>query len=297
VSDSASTGSFWRCPSCGKHAPSRQTTCRCGFVRSDAPFAQQVRVGPEAQRVETGQGTGTRWGAIGAALLVLLVLGGSGYMAIESWNAPRPEDSELARRIRESREAQARRQPEVVYIPVPGQSPTSSPSLQSLVESTPSPAVPPLLDQVQPVPDSPPPAAPQVAPPPSTMESEIDAKRRVGTQAFERDITALAEKADRADVAWHRFAEGCRQEITTATAVAGVADRDWIAVAGASVTTTRWTDACADLGTFYALVLQVRDGMCVAEDRARQAWVYPGVRRDIRHRYRLDWAGWDSVCR
>jgi hypothetical protein len=91
--------------------------------------------------------------------------------------------------------------------------------------------------------------------------------------------------------------EGCRQEITTATAVAGVADRDWLVFAGASVTSTRWTAACAEAGTFFALVHQVKDGVCVAEDRARMAWVYPGVRRELRHKYRLDWEGWDRICR
>jgi hypothetical protein len=141
----------------------------------------------------------------------------------------------------------------------------------------------------------PPPA--EIGVPPTTLESEVDVKRRLGAELFERQIVALASKADHADIAWSRFAAGCRAEITTVTAVAGVADRDWIAVAGVSMTTTRWPDACADLGTFLALVQQVRDGMCVAEDQARRNWLYPGTRREIRHRYRLDWSGWDTVCR
>lgn len=29
----AQTSSFWLCPSCSKHAPTRETACRCGFVR------------------------------------------------------------------------------------------------------------------------------------------------------------------------------------------------------------------------------------------------------------------------
>ena len=30
-----------------------------------------------------------------------------------------------------------------------------------------------------------------------------------------------------------------------------------------------------------------------AEEAARQADIYPGVRRDLRRKYRLDYAGWD----
>jgi hypothetical protein len=137
-------------------------------------------------------------------------------------------------------------------------------------------------------------ASPSPTPP---QESEIEVKRRVGTEDFEREIALLSRKADEADVAWQRYLEGCRLNVSSATAVAGVADRDWFVVAGANVTTSQWTDACAEAGTFFALVRQVRDGVCVAEDRARQHWVYPGVRRDIRHKYRLDWEGWDNACR
>jgi hypothetical protein len=97
--------------------------------------------------------------------------------------------------------------------------------------------------------------------------------------------------------AWQRFVEGCRLNVTRATAVAGVGDRDWIAFAGASVTTTRWTDACAEADSFFALARQVRDGVCVADYRARRTWVYPGTRRELRHKNRLGWDGWETARR
>jgi hypothetical protein len=38
---------------------------------------------------------------------------------------------------------------------------------------------------------------------------------------------------------------------------------------------------------------QFRSAMITADELARRAEVYPGVRRDIRRRYRLDWTGWE----
>jgi hypothetical protein len=36
----------------------------------------------------------------------------------------------------------------------------------------------------------------------------------------------------------------------------------------------------------------VRDGVVAADEAARRADVYPGLRRDILKRYRLDYAAW-----
>lgn len=134
MSQGTSTGSFWRCPSCEKHVPSRQETCRCGFERGRAPkLARQVRVGSAAAQVSKAERSGPRLGAVVRALSVILLLGGASYWAYLSWKAPAPapEDSELARKIREGREARARRPAEVVVIPAPTVlvSPSSAPDL------------------------------------------------------------------------------------------------------------------------------------------------------------------------
>jgi hypothetical protein len=126
--------------------------------------------------------------------------------------------------------------------------------------------------------------------------SEVDQRRAAGSAEFDAEMQILSRKADQADEAWSRFVVGCRLERTTAVAGGAVGGRDWFVFAFAGVTTTRWSDACTEAGTFFALVDQVKAGVCVAEDRARMSWVYPGTRRDIRRKYRLDWDGWDRVC-
>ena len=39
---------------------------------------------------------------------------------------------------------------------------------------------------------------------------------------------------------------------------------------------------------------EIRDGVVAAVEAARQADVYPGTRRDVLRRYRLDYPGWDK---
>jgi hypothetical protein len=39
---------------------------------------------------------------------------------------------------------------------------------------------------------------------------------------------------------------------------------------------------------------QIRHAMRDASEQARRSGVYPGVAREIRRRYLLDWDGWDD---
>ena len=292
MSSSSTTGSFWKCPECGKHAPSRLSVCRCGFDRSQATgaVADVPRHTPAAEPESSGGRAWIIW-----AILAVGAAAGGAYAVTRP--VADPAETPLARRMREARERQA--QPQVVYVPVPAEPPPATvPAGARVAEATepilemPVPAPPPNSDAAR--------AAAEIisrAPLAAPVESEVDVKRRLGATEFDREIAALSHKADQADVAWQRFVEGCRLNVTSATAVAGVADREWIAFAGANVTQTQWTAACAEAGTFFALAGQVRDGVCRAEDRARRNWVYPGTRREARQRYRLDWDGWETACR
>lgn len=297
MSASSGTGSFWKCPECGKHVPSRLSACRYGFDRSHATAAV-VDVHLQQPPVVAESRSGGRAWIVGAILAAGALAGGA-YAVTRP--VPDPADTPLARRIRAARERQA---PQVVYVPVPVEAPPGAVPAGARVAG----AVEPV--QELPAPEMPaPPLSPaadaaraaaetiSIAPVAAPQESEVDVKRRLGAVEFDRDMAVLSHKADQADVAWQRFVEGCRLNISSVTAVAGVADRDWIAFAGANVTQTQWTAACAEAGTFFALARQVRDGVCLAEDRARANWVYPGTRRDERRRYRLDWDGWETACR
>jgi hypothetical protein len=282
------TGSFWICPKCRRHVPTRSTACQCGTQRETSFETHEA---PRKPTVEGGQARNDRGGGHyvwAAAAISMVAL--AAYAVVRTPPPPNAADSELARRIRNVRENRRTSEPQVVYVPVPIGSVDHSPKPEAEASAAPqveATALPPEPRVPEPVIQ-----AAATTPP----ESDVDTKRRIGAADFDREVAALSQKADDADVAWQRFVAGCRKTATSVTAVAGVADRTWIGVAGVNVTTTQWTDACAEAGTFFALARQVRDGMCVAEDRARQHWVEPGTRREIRHKYRLDWEGWDKAC-
>jgi hypothetical protein len=39
---------------------------------------------------------------------------------------------------------------------------------------------------------------------------------------------------------------------------------------------------------------EIKSLVLTTEEDARQADVYPGTRRELRHKYRLDYAGWEK---
>ena len=99
-----STGSFWRCPQCSKHVPTRVSACRCGFDRtSQADTVVDVRTSLPAPDVENGDG-GVRWSIVATVGVITAVLAASTYIAFETSLAPAARDSALAQRLRASRE-------------------------------------------------------------------------------------------------------------------------------------------------------------------------------------------------
>jgi hypothetical protein len=135
--------------------------------------------------------------------------------------------------------------------------------------------------------------------PPAVADAEMtdtDRQRLAGTRQFEADMARLSARADEADAAWRRYVEDCRLEVASVSGAVG-GTRGWFGYAWGSATSPRATKMCMAAETFHALVDQMKDGMCVAEERARTASVYPGVRRELRTKYRLEWDGWDRICR
>jgi hypothetical protein len=267
----------------------RLTACQCGFARSEADGISEVRLasrapGPEPPR-ESALGW-LLWAAVGVASLAA-----GAWVAVKS---PPPDhaDTELARRFRSARAVEP--PPTIVGPPVilradgpvrRAAEPPDGVSRPLFAPQAPVPAASP---------ESPSPPAPA---PVEERESEMDARRRLGADEFNRYMAALSGKADQVDVVWQQFREGCGAGLVAPSASSVAADRAWLAFIGSGIDTRTWTETCAEAGTLFALVRQVREGVCVAEDRARQSWVYPGVRRDLRHAYRLDWEGWERECR
>jgi S1-C subfamily serine protease len=119
--------------------------------------------------------------------------------------------------------------------------------------------------------------------------SDTDAAREQGARAYEQTLAQLARHADALDDYWRRFRSTCYRG-----PISGAFDREWFAVfeprAMQGVVANGCDSAFSDI---QHQASAVRDGVRSAEEPARRADVYPGTRRDLRRRYRLDYAGWD----
>jgi S1-C subfamily serine protease len=124
---------------------------------------------------------------------------------------------------------------------------------------------------------------------PNGLPTESDQQRDGGGKLYEARLAQLSRYADSLDTAWARFmAEGWDGK------VAGSFDRGWYAL---------WTPGALQGGpvlgyeqnyaSLRAAADQLKARLEAAEEEARQAGVYPGVRRDLRHQYHLDYPGWD----
>ena len=121
------------------------------------------------------------------------------------------------------------------------------------------------------------------------QRSQTDVMRDAGGVQFERVMQAAGKRADSLDDYWTRFRAACG-----VSAVPNAGDREWFGVWDrppsfntADVRCTRW------LSDVTQIAGGIRQAMVSADEAARTASVYPGVRRDLRRKYRLDWDGWE----
>ena len=120
-------------------------------------------------------------------------------------------------------------------------------------------------------------------------ESDTDVSRERARNAYDQVIGQLARKADALDDYWRRFKSTCcRGQVA-----GGGFDREWFALFDARAMRGSVLEGCTNAFTdARQQANEVRDGVVAADEAARRADVYPGARRDILKRYRLDYAAW-----
>ena len=145
-------------------------------------------------------------------------------------------------------------------------------------------------------------AIPRPLPSPSPSPAAADAaltdterQRRAGTAHLEAEMAALSELADSAGAAWRRYVAACPWTTKT-MAVGASGGREWFDDAWPGARSTGQTRQCAEAEEFFVLADEVKRGICRADERARQAFVYPGTRRDLQTKFRLYSGGWDRAC-
>jgi len=123
----------------------------------------------------------------------------------------------------------------------------------------------------------------------SSGPSDADVERQQGLRAYEQILTLVARRADQLDDYWRRFRASCYEG-----RIAGGFDREWFAVWDSRAMQGAVSPGCGPMfSDVRRLADEISAQVLAAEEGARQAGVYPGVRRDVRRRLRLDYDAWD----
>jgi len=116
-----------------------------------------------------------------------------------------------------------------------------------------------------------------------------DAGRERSAKAYQTAIEAQAQRADALDERWRAFKRICYKGD-----VAAVPGREWFAIWDPHAMQGVVPPGCASaFGDIQRAADEIRAGVLAAGEAARQADVYPGTRREVLQRYRLNYAGWD----
>jgi hypothetical protein len=119
-----------------------------------------------------------------------------------------------------------------------------------------------------------------------------DSARAQGENAYGRVMEATSRYADQVDAYWQRYKETC---VVSAPAPGG--DRAWFSVLAAQpvrVNGMANVDCAGWLKEVQRGATEVRTEVAKANEMARQRGVYPGVVRDLRRRYKMEWVGWQQ---
>jgi hypothetical protein len=120
--------------------------------------------------------------------------------------------------------------------------------------------------------------------------SESDARRARGQQAYAQVLEWAARQAEGLDSYWNRYASAC------ATTASRTGDRPWFGVLeqnGVTINPTSGYDCATWLATLRDNAAPIASRIAAANAAARRDGVFPGMLRDLRRKYRLNWSGWD----
>jgi S1-C subfamily serine protease len=121
--------------------------------------------------------------------------------------------------------------------------------------------------------------------------SESEAARARGERQYEQAVQWGARNSDQIDANWQRNSKLC---VASATPTGG--DRPWFAVYvpdGIKVARSNAYDCFAWVDDLKSAANQIKTTLDTAAESARRDGVYPGTIRQIRQKYRMDWAGWE----
>ena len=118
--------------------------------------------------------------------------------------------------------------------------------------------------------------------------SEGDANRDRAAKAYEQAIAQLARRADALDSRWNSFIRTCYEG-----QVSGSFDHQWFALWEPRAMQGAVSPGCGPSFTDLRRdASEIRNTIAALDEAARREDIYPGTRREILRRYRLDYSGW-----
>jgi len=120
--------------------------------------------------------------------------------------------------------------------------------------------------------------------------SEADQQRASGQMQLEQAFEWASKNGAQLDSDWDKGAKTC------VVSAPSVGDRTWFATwepGSVRLAVNNGYNCTGWLDGFTNNANQIRATLTKATDTARAAGVYPGVVRDLRRKYRLEWRGWD----
>jgi S1-C subfamily serine protease len=122
------------------------------------------------------------------------------------------------------------------------------------------------------------------------VASPEDQRRLDATRSYEEAVAQLARHAEMLDERWKSFTAQCYQG-----RIAGTFDRPWFALWDSRAMQGNVASNCsAYFEDFRRQANEVQQAVAALDEAARRADVYPGTRRDVLRKNRLDYAGWNK---
>ncbi|HUK33665.1 MAG TPA: hypothetical protein VLV86_07135, partial [Vicinamibacterales bacterium] len=123
----------------------------------------------------------------------------------------------------------------------------------------------------------------------STGSSDADLVRARATRTYDATLAAVAKRADSLDSYWREFKSECYRG-----SIDGSFGREWFCVFERDKMRGAVASGCTNaFSTVLSEANAIKGSVVAADETARKGDVYPGLRRDLLQKYKLDYAGWD----
>jgi hypothetical protein len=124
----------------------------------------------------------------------------------------------------------------------------------------------------------------------SAPASQSDQLRHSGEETYRKTLEWAARNAEQLDSYWNRYAKDC-----VASAGRG-ATHAWFAVydaTGIQLANASEYDCHTWLESVRSNAATINQELAKAGEAARKSGVFPGVTRELRRQFKLDWSGWN----